>query len=332
MLSNSRNRLLAVSEILRRYTNEQHPMTATDIIEKLNLIYNISADRRSVYEDIQAIIAVGFDISTYGDNGKGFYLRECEFEFSELRMLVDAVLSARFISKSHSKKLVNKIKKLTNKYDEKRLEQVNFLNNRIKCNNASVFLTIDILSEAIEKGERVSFKYLDYDIQKNMVLKDNKIRHVSPFGIIWMNDYYYLVGKYIWLDSLTHFRIDKIKDILLTEIAAEPINEIEPYKNGFDIASYANTHVNMFSGDEERIELKCSNYILHDIIERFGDDAVIKPAEEGYFTAVVKGVQEGLLYFVLQFGTNIEVIKPERFRQLLKKTIVEIKGKYFLSK
>ncbi len=328
MAINARGRLLAVLEILRKCSNEQHPLTSTEIITKLKAIYGISADRRSVYEDIEAVIDGGYDICTYAENGKGYYLREAEFEFSELRLLVDAVLAARFISKNHSKALIEKIKKLTNDYDNRRLEKVNFINNRIKCDNVSVFLTIDVLSEAIEQGRQVEFKYLDYNINKDMVCRDDKNRKVSPYGIIWSNDFYYLIARFSWLETLTHFRIDKIKDISITEETALSITELEQYKNGFDIADYANKRVYMFSGKEERITLRCRNGILHDIIERFGDEVTINADEEGYFIAHIKGVKEGLLYFVLQFGVNIEVIKPKELRRQVKDTFEKVRDMY----
>ncbi len=328
MPANSRLRLLSVLEILRKETNEQHMLTANEIISKLNSRYDIKADRRVIYEDVEALISFGYDISKYEENGRGYFLRESEFEFSELRLIADAVLSARFISKSHSRKLLDKIKSLTNKYDESRLEKVNFLNNRIKCDNAAVFYTIDLLSEAIEKSMQVSFLYMDYDIQKDLVQRDKKRRIVSPYGIVWVNDYYYLVARYSWLDTLTHFRIDKIKDIKVTDKAAHPITEIDQFKYGFDIAKYINKRVYMFGGEEERIELKCRNAILHDIIERFGEDVKISSAEEGYFIARVKAVKEGLIYFVLQFGKNIEVLNPIDFREQVTETIKTMGEKY----
>lgn len=322
-MSHNRERLLLVYEILKRDTNVDHPISVNAIINKLKP-EGITADRRAIYEDMHTLMDRGVDICTYEENNKGYYLRESEFEFSELRLLTDAVLSAKFISKSQSKEIVNKLKKLTNKYDESRLEKVNYLHKRIKCDNRAIFYNIDILTEAIEKGKQVSFVYLKYTFGRTMEKKDNVIRVVSPYHIIWINDYYYLVCKYPKYESLSNLRLEKISGITILDEPAEPVTGIPGFEEGLDIAEYANRHIHMFSGTEERIELKCRDEILQMMQDRFGDEMKIRKLDDQYFWAGVRAVRQGMLYFVLQMADSVEVLSPPDFREEVKDRLKKI--------
>lgn len=326
-MSHNRERLLLVYEILKRDTNVDHPISVNAIINKLKP-EGITADRRAIYEDMYTLMDRGVDICTYEENNKGYYLRETEFEFSELRLLTDAVLSAKFISKSQSKDIVNKLKKLTNKYDESRLEKVNYLHKRIKCDNRAIFYNIDILTEAIEKGKQVSFHYLKYTFGRTMEKKDSFQRVVSPYHIIWTNDYYYLVCKYPKYESLSNLRLEKISNITILEAPAEPVTGIPGFEDGLDIAEYANRHIHMFSGTEERIDLKCRDEILQTMQDKFGDEMKIKKLDNQYFWASVHAVRQGMMYFVLQMADSVEVLSPPDFRQEVKNRLQKILDLY----
>lgn len=323
-MSQNRERLLSVYEILKRDTNVDHPISSTEIIKKLKA-EGIHADRRAVYEDIRTLIDRGVDVCTYEENSKGYYLREREFEFSELRLLTDAVLSAKFISKSQSKEIVNKLKKLTNKFDESRLEKVNYLHKRIKCDNRAIFYNIDLLTEAIESAKKVSFIYMKYTFSRTLEKKDNAPRIVSPYHIIWMNDYYYLVCRYPKYDELSNLRLDRICNIKILDEPAEPVTDIAGFERGLDIAEYANRHVHMFAGREERIELKCKNEVLQTLQDKFGDDMQVKKLDEEYFWASVHSARPGMMYFVLQMADSVEALSPPEFRRevadMLKKVL-----------
>ena len=326
-MSHNRERLLLVYEILKRETNVDHPISVNAIINKLKLD-GITADRRAIYEDMHTLMDRGVDICPYEENNKGYYIRETEFEFSELRLLTDAVLSAKFISKSQSREIVGKLKKLTNKYDEIRLEKVNYLHKRIKCDNGALFYNIDVLTEAIEKGKQVSFNYLKYTFGRTMEKKDSVPRVVSPYHIIWINDYYYLVCKYPKYESLSNLRLEKISNITILDEPAEPVTGIPGFEEGLDIAEYANRHIHMFSGSEERIELKCKDEILQTMQDKFGDEMKIKKLDDQCFWASVRAVRQGMLYFVLQMADSVEVLSPPDFRQEVKSKLQKILDLY----
>jgi predicted DNA-binding transcriptional regulator YafY len=313
-MSQNRERLLSVFEILKRDTNVDHPLSSTEIIAKL-AAEGIRADRRAVYEDIRTLVDRGVDIATYEETGKGYYMREREFEFSELRLLTDAVLSAKFISKSQSHAIVNKIKTLTNKYDQSRLEKVNYLHKRIKCDNQAIFYNIDLLTEAIERGKQVRFSYMKYTFSRTLEKKDNAPRQVSPYHILWMNDYYYLVCRYPKYQQISNLRLDRICNIKIMDDPSEPVNDLAGFENGLDIAEYANRHIHMFAGKEERIRLKCKNDLLQTLQDKFGDDMQIKKLDENYFSADVHSARPGMLYFVLQMADGVEVLSPPDFRR-----------------
>lgn len=326
-MSNTRKRLIYVLKILKRETNVDHPLNATEIITRLDS-YGIKADRRAIYEDINTLIDCGYDISTFEENRVGYYLRETDFEFSELRLLTDAVLSARFISKSQSKELADKIKGLTNQYDEVRLDRVSYLNKRIKCDNASIFYNIDLLTEAIERSRQVSFFYYTYTFSRTLEKKDDRRRYISPYDILWMNDYYYLVGRYSHLQSLTHFRLDKIGDLRIEETPALPISQLPEYAHGLDIAQYANQHAYMFGGKEERIQIKCKNEIFQAMQEKFGEDMHIQQLDDGYFLATITAARRGTLYLVLQFADCVQIVYPEDFREEVRQTLQRMSALY----
>jgi len=326
-MSQNRERLLLVYEILKRDTNVDHPISSTEIIRKLRA-EGILADRRAVYEDIRTLVDRGVDVSSYEENGRGYYLREREFEFSELRLLTDAVLSAKFISKSQSREIVNKLKKLTNKYDEIRLEKVNYLHKRIKCDNRAIFYNIDLITEAIETDRRVSFTYLIYTFSRTLEKKDNEARIVSPYHIIWMNDYYYLVCRYPKYGELSNLRLDRISNIKILDEPADPVTEIAGFEQGLDIAEYANRHIHMFAGKEERIDLKCKNEILQTMQDKFGDDMQVKRLDGEYFMAGVHAARPGILYFVLQMADSVEAVSPPDFRREVAGMLKKVLGLY----
>jgi predicted DNA-binding transcriptional regulator YafY len=326
-MSQNRERLLSVFEILKRDTNVDHPVSSTEIIEKLGA-EGIHADRRAVYEDIHTLIDRGIDVCTYTENNRGYYLREREFEFSELRLLTDAVLSAKFISKSQSREIVNKIKKLTNKYDESRLAKVNYLHKRIKCDNRAIFYNIDLLTEAIETERQVRFNYMKYTFSRTLEKKDAAPRTVSPYHIIWMNDYYYLVCKYPKYDELSNLRLDRMCNIEILSDRAEPVTSLPGFESGLNIAEYANRHIHMYSGREERIELKCKNEILQTLQDKFGDDMQIKKLDEDHFLAGIHSARPGMLYFVLQMADGVEVLTPPDFRQEVADKLKKILAAY----
>ena len=174
----------------------------------------------------------------------------------------------------------------------------------------------------------MSFDYLKYTFARKMEKKDEGKRVVSPYNIIWVGDYYYLVCKYPKYESLSNLRLEKINNITILDESAEPVASIAGFENGFDIAEYANRHIHMFSGKEERIELKCRGDILQAMQDRFGEELKIKKQEEDWFWVSVRTVRQGMLYFVLQMADGVEVLTPADFRQEVAQMLQKILNKY----
>lgn len=296
---------ICLLEILREYSDEEHILAMRDLIQKMNALYDLKPDRRTVYSAISLLIDLGYDISMYEDNGIGYYLRNRDFEQSEILLLTDAVYSFPFIPAKQSEGLISKLQKQLSIHKRKQYRHLTVVRQEKKTNNRQVFLNIELLDEAIQEKKQVSFSYLQYGTDKVLHLRREKPYVVNPYGMVFMNEHYYLVCNLSGKPNTSLYRIDRIKDICVLNTEWDKALE-----NNSEIlnAVYA------FSGKAEYIKIRCDMVILDDVIDQFGTGITIRGLGEKEFELIIKAPPRGVKFWALQYLPYAEVLEPEWLR------------------
>ncbi len=324
-------KLLYVKDFLDKQSDEEHPVSVEDINEML-LSKEIECERKSIYSDVKTLKEYGMDILSVRQPKTGYCVCSRDFELPELRLLIDAVQAANFITPKKTKELIKKIGTLCSVSQAKMLEKQVYIEKRHKCSNEEIYYNIDIINRAIQSGKRISFIYQkrQLDTAENKVVTEEKEFSVSPYAMIWSNDHYYLIANNQKYNNLMHTRIDRMKKVEILEERARKFSEVSPYKSYFDSADYSGKIFNMFSGDTQTLEMLCDNSMLEEIVDRFGSNALIRTGEdESRFLVDTKCVvSEGLVSWIMQFGGRIEVLEPTSLREQVKTRAEEIAQMY----
>ena len=318
-------KLLCVLEILNKYTDEEHPLDATGICEMLSEKFDIEAERKSIYDDINVLLEFGYDIIKTRTPKFGYFMAYHEFDIPEISLLIDAVESANFITPKKTKELVKKLGGLTSIWEAEDINKRVYIDNRNKCANEEIYYNIDKITEAIKLSKKITMNYIKRELGENNRISDTfKELEVSPYALIWENNHYYLIGNIEKYDNLIHLRLDKMKNVAITKKPYRHFSKVSDYKAFFDIADYARKSFNMYGGELKTIELKCTNDRLEQIIDKFGDKLFLRPNDDNTFTFSTKvNISEGLISWLMQFGGDIEVIQPTELKENL---IERIKG------
>lgn len=305
---NNRANTLRVLDILREYSDDQHIMTSTDIINVFQKQYGAKIDRRTVYSSIETLIECGFDVSDYEDNEKGYYLRGREFDPAEVRLLVDAVNSFEYISQTQTAALLDKLKKLLNSYERQNVSSALMVNPNKKSSNQQVLLNIDVLGQAISEKKKVSFTYMRYNFSKKLEPRRGEPYTVNPYAMICENEHYYLVCLYEGRNDPSLYRIDLMKNI---KVKKESIDLSSKEANLDSVKKITYAH----AGKPETVRLRGDKIALGYVIEKFGSDVTIIPDKDGEgFEAAFTASPEGILYWALQYVQHVEVLYPKSLR------------------
>ncbi len=324
-MSNGKKRLLAMAEFFKEYTDEDNVYSSTEICEYLAGL-GISAERKAIYTDIQALCDCGMDIEQTNSPKKGYFLASRLFHEAEVRLMTDAVQAAKFITAKKTDELVKKISSLASHAQAEKLSTQVYIDASRKCKNEEIYYTIDALHRAIIDGKQVKFTYrhITASADSNSSFTQREFI-VSPYALIWSNDHYYLVCNNPKYDNLMHTRLDRMKAVQQLDLPVRSFSEVSSYKDSFDSADYAGTLFNMFSGKEQRVAMRCSNRIVEEIFDRFGDNIKINSQSADSFTAEVTAVAgEGFVSWVLQYGSDIKIISPQELRSAIGKRAAEI--------
>ena len=280
---NQKLKPLILQKILTEQSDEEHPVTVPELIETLGS-WGVSAERKSVYSDLEALRDFGMDIQCRKGKSPGWFLGERPFQLAELKLLVDAVQSCKFITKKKSDNLIHKLEALTSVHQARQLQRQVYVDRRVKTMNESVYYTIDKLHAALGGKKAVTFRYFEYNVKKEKVFRREGRRYtVYPHGLIWDNENYYLAGFDVAMSQERHYRVDKMADLAVTSLKWE---EREP----FDVAAYAQKHFGMFSGREGRVKLRFHNSLVGVVLDRFGQEVMLVPDDEEHFTTTVDAV------------------------------------------
>ncbi len=322
-------KLIYIIDILKRYTDEDHPMNATELCEQL-AEKGISAERKAIYNDIEMLIYYGWDIVKTRGTKSGYFLGSREFELPEIYLLADAVRSADFITPKKTRELLSKIDAFLSVHQSSKREKITYISSRYKCKNEAIYYNIDKINAAVEKGVKIKVTYLKrYLTNAKKIETAEKVMVISPYATLWESDRYYLVGNNEKYDNLIHLRLDRIKSVELTQEKVRHFSEVSDYRDSFDVSDYAAKTFNMYGGEEAEIELKCKKERLEQIIDRFSDEiSVYKLTEDTFSFTTDVIISDGLISWLLQFGSDIEVVKPESLRSRIAEKIKELSKVY----
>ncbi len=305
-------KLLYLADIFEQKTDEEHSLSANELVNELEKL-GVTAERKSIYKDIDVLKEYGYDIIHSSEKSNaGYFLGGRKFELAELRLLSDAVQAANFISQKKTKLLLSKIESFASESDAAILHSQVYVDNRPKCKNEEIYYNISKLDEAITAKKKATFSYTRRKITEEFkTSKEDKVFTVSPYALIWSDDHYYLVCNNEKYDNLMHLRIDKIKNVTMSEEKSRPFSQVSSYKKYFDSADYASKLFNMYSGEQKPVELICKNELLEPMLDRFGENIKIQKSDSDSFTLRTNAaVSDGLAAWVVQFGGRVTVKKP----------------------
>lgn len=310
--ADQRGKLLVLLHIFQRETDEDHPLSVPALVSRL-AANGVTAERKSIYENIDTLREQGYDIEL--QRGRGYYLADRDFELPELKLLVDAVQSSRFITARKSAGLIEKLSRQTSAHEARTLQRQLYVAGRVRSMNERVYYSIDSIYEAINAGRQITFSYFDYNVAREKIYRhDHQFYEVSPFALMRDNDNYYLVAYDSAAKALKHFRVDKMDQLYMTE---KPREGREIFEDA-DPATYADHHFGMFRGEEETVFMRCQPHMAHVLIDRFGDDVMMSPESDGTFTASVR-VSVSPQFFAWVFGLTggVVITAPEHVRQAM---------------
>lgn len=307
--SKQKLKLLYLLKILTEQSDEEHCMGAQALIDAL-AEYGIRAERKSIYDDISQLTEFGYDIVlTKAKAGGGYYLAGREFELAELKLLVEAVQASRFLTMKKSRELIGKIEKLASRAEAGQLQRQVYVANRIKTANESIYYIVDDIHRAIQRNEQISFQYLEWNLEKELVpRKDGKRYQISPWALTCKDENYYLIGHDGEADAIKHFRVDKMGQIrVLAGVGREGAALFER----FDIAAYANKTFGMFGGKEEIVTLEFENRLIGVVMDRFGKEVPVRKRDAGHFSVRVQVALSGQFYgWLTGLGVGARIIAP----------------------
>lgn len=312
--ANQKLKLLYLLKILSEKTDENHCLSANDLIGELSF-YDIHAERKSIYDDIRCLTDFGYDIiHVKKREAGGYYLADREFELPELKLLVDAVQASRFITQKKSKDLIAKIEKLAGPYDAKKLQRQVLVADRIKADNESIYYNVDAIHNAIQEDVPVTFTYMEWTIQKQLQQrKGGRLYHVSPFLLTWKDENYYLIAYDDREEKIKHFRVDKMSHIEAD--VGEKRKGMEVFAR-MDPVSYVNTTFGMFGGEEQTVTLLLPISMIGILIDRFGKKIDIRSREEGMASARIKVAVSGQFYgWLTGLSHQVKILSPENVRR-----------------
>lgn len=319
---NQKLKLLYLIDILERKTDENHPLNTSQLIEELAKV-DVSAERKSIYDDIEQLIRYGYDImlNKSRTNG-GYYMASRRFELAELKVLVDSVQASRFITPKKTRKLIGKLEQLCSVYEEKQLRRQVYVMNRIKTENEHIFYNVDLIHGAIHNNKQISFQYYEWSTNKEMKLRREGARYyVSPLGLTWDDENYYLVAFEEEKKALRHYRVDKMKAI---ETAEEERSEESGYHK-FDIASYGNKTFGMYGGTFDRVTLSFPESLIGVMIDRFGKGISLKKESDTKYCIRVDVVVSGQFFgWLTGLGKEVTIVSPDHIREQYRRFLSEI--------
>ena len=324
--SNQKLKMLYLTKIFLEETDDQHALTMPQLIEKLNAC-GVNADRKTIYQDLDELRTFGLDIISEKEGRKWhYYIGARDFELPELKLLVDSVQSAKFITDRKSSELIRKIESLASKYDAKKLQRQVFIRGRVKTMNESIYYNVDRLHEAIATDSQIRFRYFQWNLNKEMELKrEGEWYQSSPWGLMWDDENYYMIAYNSEDGKLRHYRVDMMLNISLVDDRREGKQEFRK----FDLPHYSRSLFGMFGGEEKKVTLEAENEKIGIMIDRFGKDIIVAPVDDEHFSITVNvAISKQFLGWIIALGDGVRITGPADVVELMKAEAKRLASQY----
>ena len=311
-------KILYILKILSERTDEAHPLTTNQLIAILQNEYGISAHRTTIPKDMAVLRNFGIDVITIHSTQCKYFIGNRRFELPELKLLIDAVESSKFITNRKTEELVNKIYTLTSESNSKKLKRNNYMAGFVKPDNEQIYYIVDAINDAINDKKKISFMYYDYTAYKEKVLRhDGEVYVISPYHLVWKGDYYYVVGYSDKRESVISFRVDRIATV--PEVLEE---DADAAPEDFKLDEFVKTAFNMYCGETCVVDLRCDNKLMKTMIDRFGENVKTYPYDSESFHIITEvEVSQTFLGWVFGFDGDVRILGPESVKEQYRKMI-----------
>ena len=310
-MANIRNkqRPFRLLKYLYECTDDNHPVTTQELV-RIFQAEDAHASRKTVKDDIDVLMSEGFDIVTIKSTQHSFFLANRKFEIPEIKLLIDAVSSSRFITKEKSEVLIGKLTSLVSCAQAEKIKRHLYLADRVKADNKQIYYIVDVITDAINEGKKIRFQYFDYTAAKEKSLRHEGAKYiVSPYALVWDDNHYYMLGFSDARQMMVNFRVDRMCSTELLEEKAVPLPA------DFDMAEYVQHQFRMFAGDEIDVVLECRNDMMKYIIDQFGEDVETWTASKETFFAKVSVADSPTFYgWVFPFEGKVRISSPQKIR------------------
>ena len=320
-MPNQKLKLLYLMKIFLERTDEGHPITLAELSEELGK-YGISAERKSLYDDIETLRVYGINVCVKRERRVGYYVAERDFAPAELKMLVDAVQSSKCISPKKSSELIRKIESLGSRYQGAELHgQVN-MEHRLKATNEEIYKNIEYIYTAISTNKKIRCKYFEWNSYKQRILrKDGKLYFLDPLALHWDDENYYLIAYEAESQLIKHFRVDKLLSVVVLDEDREDVREVVD----FQVPLYSRQLFGMYGGESANVVIRCHNSLAGVVIDRFGIDVTILSNKDDYFVFSAKVMVSPTFYsWIMGFGDKMKVLSPEPVANRVKSLAEEL--------
>ena len=323
--SNQKFKFTYLMKIMAEKTDDEHSLTMPQILEELEK-YEVSAERKSIYEDFKDMSNFGIEVIKEQKGRETFYhIAGREFELAEVKLLIDAVQSAKFITQKKSKLLISKVKNFVSEHQAKQLQRQIVINDRVKTMNESVYYNVDDIHTAINQNRKIKFKYYKWDIDKKLVERHGgSYFFVSRWALLWDDENYYMIAFDDWDNKIKHYRVDKMMYI---EVGNDERAGKEEFKN-FDMAKYSKATFGMYHGEKTKVCIKFANHMCGVFIDRFGKDTLFRKIDENHSELIVDiNVSPQFFGWIFSLGNDVEIVSPvevvNELREYTKKFIMK---------
>ena len=308
-MADKKTSIIAVMEILRKYSDEEHILTIRDILQKLETIYGLKLERRTIYNNIDMLEDMGMEISRYEQNGKGYYLMTRQFEPAEVLYLCNAIHASNFIPYRQSKDLISKLLDTQSSYQAKEFNDTVYMPNPRKTQNQELFLNIELISEAIKESKAIRFDYMKYTAEKNLVKRRPNAYTVEPRYIVYADTRAYMIATSDHHQGYGHYRIERMKNVHIAEQSVRNLPKAsDPYE-------YARSKLFMFAGQNISAVLRCHISILDQMIDLFGLELSTSPQDDDHVVIRIQANRDGILFLGQQYMDAMEILEPQDLRE-----------------
>ena len=320
---NQKLKIFYILDYLERNSREDNPIRTNELITMLDRDHNIACERKTIYSDIAALQEYGIDIiSLPGKNG-GYYIATRNFELPELKLLIDAVQSSRYLTEKKSRELIEKLCQQCNEYDARLMRRNVLVSGRVKSMNETIYYSVDTIQDAITQNKQISFQYFDWDLGGQRRYREKEYL-ASPYGLCQDNENCYLLA-YSERHGITSYRVDRMTDIRLMPDARIPCPDL----TGRALAQHANRLFQMFAGDTVDVKMRFHRSLINVVIDRFGKETMLIPDGEDHFNFTVPvAVSPMFLSWVIGFGSKAKILYPQSVAEECKKLCLDTLSQY----